>query len=58
MQKTTFIRKVKTQKGKDKRTLSFGVKVEPDVKVGCKIQAFEKPTVCFIKREKDGTYKN
>ncbi len=55
--KDDFYKEGKTQKGKDKRTLSFGVKVEPDVKVGCKIQAFEKPTVCFIKREKDGTYK-
>ena len=58
--KGDFYKEGKTQKGKDKRTLSFGVKVEPDVKVGCKIQAFEKPKVYFLKREKNGektTYK-
>lgn len=58
--KDDFYKEGKTQKGKDKRTLSFGVKVEPDVKVGCKIQAFEKPKVYFLKREKNGektTYK-
>ena len=59
-EKDDFYKEGKTQKGKDKRTLSFGVKVEPDVKVGCKIQAFEKPKVYFLKREKNGektTYK-
>lgn len=58
--KDDFYKESKTQKGKDKRTLSFGVKVEPNVKIGCKIQAFEKPKVYFTKREKNGdktTYK-
>ena len=51
--KDDFYKEGKTQKGKDKRTLSFGVKVEPDVKVRCKIQAFEKPKVYFLKKRKE-----
>lgn len=53
-EKDEFYKEGKTRKNKDKRTLSFGVKTEPDTKVTCKIQAFEKEFVYFSKRVKNG----